>query len=88
MRKKELQQLAQHVQLYESQDRHHKRQNLGRKIEVTGGHAHQRECHQYCGRRSHNYHTGAIRFRHLRTLLSAVLPVPRPARFPFGRVIR
>lgn len=28
---KELQQLAQHVQLYESQDRHHKRQNLGRK---------------------------------------------------------
>ena len=84
MRKKELQQLAQHVQLYESQDRHHKRQNLGRKLEVTGGHAHQRECHQYCGRRSHNYHTGAIRFRHLRTLLSAVLPVPRPARTPSG----
>lgn len=50
MRIEGLQQLAQHVQLYESQDRHHKRQNLGRKIEVTGGHAHQRECHQYCGR--------------------------------------
>ena len=68
------------TQLYESQDGHHKRHSLGRKIEMTGGHAHQRECHQYCGRHSHNYHTGAIRFRHLRTLLSAVLPAPRPAR--------
>ena len=48
MRKEGLQQLAQHVQLYESQDGHHKRHSLGHKIEVTGGHAHQRECHQYC----------------------------------------
>ena len=55
MRIEGLQQLAQHVQLYESQDGHHKRHSLGHKIEVTGGHAHQRECHQYCGRHSHNY---------------------------------
>lgn len=43
-------------------------------IEVAGGRAHQRECHQYRSNNGCNYHTGAIRLSHLRTLLSAAIP--------------
>lgn len=39
-----LQQLAQQVQLHESQNRHQKRQHHRQAIEVAGGRAHQREC--------------------------------------------
>ena len=96
-----LQQLAQQVQLHESQNRHQKRQHHRQAIEVAGGRAHQRECHQYRSNNGCNYHTGAIRLIHLRTgsddieYRESIYVGYRyydsfgiPVRFPFGRVIR
>ena len=51
--------LLQQVQLHESQNRHQKRQHHRQAIEVAGGRAYQRECHQYSSNNGCNYHTGA-----------------------------